>query len=179
MTNPQLSVREMHADDVQSIIGYWQNSPDDHLIGVGVELGKLPDEQTMHSGISSQLDQAPEEKQAYALIWELDGKPVGHSNINQIVFGSHANMHLHIWEMEIRKLGYGQEWVRMSLPFYFTNFELDRLICEPMQTNHGPNNLLPKLGFTHDKDYITIPGSHCYEQKVSRWILSREKFMQG
>ena len=162
----------MQQEDVVLIVDYWHNSSDEHLIGMGVDLDKLPGRDDMMQGISTQLGQSFEEKNAYALIWELNGKPVGHCNINEITFGSQANMHLHIWEKDNRRLGYGIEWVRMSLPFYLTNFELQTLICEPMRSNPGPNRLLKKLGFIHEKDYVTIPGSHCFEQEVSRWTLS-------
>lgn len=36
------------------------------------------------------------ERQLYYLGWEYDGALIGHSNINKIAFGSHANVHLHI-----------------------------------------------------------------------------------
>jgi hypothetical protein len=35
----------------------------------------------------------------------------------------------------------------LTIPFYFKNFELEKLIYEPYAENIGPNKILKELGF--------------------------------
>ena len=110
------------------------------------------------------------------MIWFYDGKAVGHSNISPIIFGEEAFVHLHIWDEEFRGKGFGWEWLRMSIPFYFKHFNLKKIFCEPNAQNFAPNRTVEKLGFDFVKEYTTIPGWICFEQPVKRWLLTREKF---
>lgn len=117
-----------------------------------------------------------ERKGTYALIWEADNIPVGHSNINKIIFGKEAYMHLHIWRSTWRKKGLGIQLVKKSLPIYFDKFNLEELICEPRSGNPAPNKTLENSGFEFEKKYITIPGIINYEQEVNRWKMKRSQF---
>jgi RimJ/RimL family protein N-acetyltransferase len=85
-------------------------------------------------------------------------------------------MHLHLWKSKNRKKGIGTELVRKSIPFYFENFKIEKLICEPYALNPAPNKTLEKIGFEFIKKYRTIPGSLNFEQDVNRWELTKEKF---
>jgi RimJ/RimL family protein N-acetyltransferase len=85
-------------------------------------------------------------------------------------------MHLHIWYREFGKKGCGFEFLKLTVPYFFMNLALKNLYCELLALNPAPNKTLQKLGFTYEKNYITIPGYLNFEQEVSRWKLSREKF---
>lgn len=117
------------------------------------------------------------EKKAYALIWEADGKAIGHTNVNPINYGKEAYMHIHIWYEEERKKGYGLNLINMSLPYYFKNLNLERVLCEPYALNAAPNKTLEKAGFSFVKEYITIPGSITFEQPVKQWKMLRHKII--
>ena len=58
------------------------------------------------------------------IIWQIDNKAVGHSNVNNIKFGESATMHLHLWERSKRKSGLGLEFLKMTIPLYFKNLSL-------------------------------------------------------
>lgn len=128
--------------------------------------------------LSEQLHQSYEEKKSYCIIWEADGKQVGHSNVNKIIFGQEAFMHLHIWTPKIRKQGYGAEFVKKTFPYFFDNLHLKKLYCEPYALNAAPNNTLKKVGFKFVKKYVTIPGWLNFKQPVNLWELSYEKLSQ-
>ena len=85
-------------------------------------------------------------------------------------------MHLHLWDQTLRKSGRGTELLKMSIPYYFRNFELEQLICEPYALNPAPNRVVEKVGFTLEKEYVTVPGSINFEQPVKRWIMTRDAF---
>jgi RimJ/RimL family protein N-acetyltransferase len=177
-SRPSLAVREVQERDIAFLVHYWLDSDRSFLEGMGVDLAKLPERYELTEMLSEQLNQSYPEKKSYCIIWQVDGQPVGHSNINKIIFGQEAYMHLHLWEAGIRQRGYGTELVRMTLPYFFENFNLKKLYCEPYALNPAPNKTLTKIGFTFLKEYTTIPGSLNFEQPVKRWELGHETFQK-
>jgi RimJ/RimL family protein N-acetyltransferase len=134
----------------------------------------MPAHESWKEMLSAQLGQPYEEKQSYCTIWELDGRAVGHCNVNDIVFGEQAYMHLHLWESPDRKKGHGSELVRLSLPYFFRNLKLQRLFSAPYALNPAPNKALERAGFRFVKEYHGMPGSFSFEQQAMLWTISRE-----
>lgn len=173
-----LSVRELQASDIDAIIRYWLESDSAFLQGMGVDLNKMPARDEWEKMLTQQLDQSYEEKKSYCMIWLVDNEPVGHSNVNKIVFGEEAYMHLHLWAAGVRRKGMGTELVKMTLPWFFENMQLKKLYCEPYALNPAPNKTLEKIGFTFVKTYTTIPGWLNFEQPVNLWELSSERYKE-
>ena len=173
-----ISVREITRNDLEPLADYWTQSDPEYMISMGVDLAKIPQRQELVDMLAHQLDQSYEEKKSYAIIWLIDGVPAGHSNINKIIFGEEAYMHLHIWNSANRRKGIGTRFVKMTLPYFFNNCKLNKIYCEPYALNPAPNNTLKKVGFDFVKRYRTIPGSLNFEQEVNKWELSAEKFMK-
>lgn len=173
-----LSVREIQHSDIEPLSDYWFKSNPEFLIAMGVDLSKMPTREQWGEMLNEQLRQAYEEKKSYCIIWLLDNEPVGHSNVNRVIFAEEAYMHLHIWEPGNRTKGMGFQFVKMTLPFFFKNMKLKRICCEPYALNPAPNKTMEKLGFEFIKEYITVPGFINFEQPVKRWELSYEKFRQ-
>ena len=171
-----LSVREIKESDIDLIADYWLNADPSFLVSMGVDMDKIPTREQLTQMLLTQLNTPIEEKRAYCIIWELDGKQVGHSNTNPTEFGEEAFMHLHLWNGVGRKKGLGATFVKMTVPYFFNNLKLKRLFSEPYALNPAPNKTLPKAGFEFVKEYITTPGSLNFEQPVKRWELSYEKF---
>lgn len=171
-------IREMKSGDQYRVIDYFLNADIEFLDGMGVERGKLPDRETWSSLISEDLRQPLKKRQFYYLLWEFNGEPVGHSNINKIIFGQEAYMHLHLWEPELRKAGLGQWFVSECIIKYFEKFNLEVLLCEPYAQNPGPNKTLEKMGFSLVKTYDTVPGWINYHQTVNRWVLTRDTWQK-
>ncbi len=168
-------VREIEIKDVELIADYWSNANAEYLKGMGADINKLPKRSDFIQMLTNQIQSDYLEKKSYAVIWEMDEKQIGHSNINDIDFGNNANMHLHLWNGSNRKRGLGTEFVKKSLPFYFEKFNLKEIICEPYALNIAPNKTLEKVGFEFVKKYKTIPGSLNFEQEVNQWKFSKEK----
>lgn len=173
-----LSVREIRASDIELITDYWLNADPAFLEGMGVDTAKMPARQEWIDMLSAQISQPYSEKQSYCIIWQVNDQPVGHSNINKIIWGEEAYMHLHIWNTNSREKGYGTALVSMTLPWFFENFRLKKLYCEPYALNPAPNKTLEKAGFEFIKEHTTIPGWLNFEQPVRRWELSYERFKQ-
>lgn len=177
MPEPTLSVRELRAEDIGAIADYWLNADRAYLEGMGVDLSKMPRREEWTEMLTRQLATPLTEKQSYALIWEVDGVAVGHSNINKIIFGQEAYMHLHLWDARARMKGYGVQLIRLSLPWFFSHYDLQTLYCEPYALNPAPNRALERAGFRPVKEYVTTPGWINFEQPVRLWALSREEFV--
>lgn len=172
----RLTVRELQNSDIPLLTSYWLDSKPAFLTGMGVDLEKLPPREVFQQMLEAQLDSPYEKKATYALIWLNNGEPVGHCNVNKIIFGREAYMHLHLWEGTHRRKGMGSQLVKFSLPYFFNNLELKVLYCEPYAINPAPNRTLARLGFDFEKEYTTIPGSINFEQPVRRWVLDRNKW---
>ena len=173
-----LTVRELESRDIELLADYWLLSDPNYMIGMGVDLSKLPLREDLIKMLTSQLDYSVEKKQSYALIWELNGKQIGHTNVNQIVFGEQAYMHLHLWKSPYRQKGAGTLLIRKSLPYFFENLQLKTLYCEPYALNPAPNKTLEKVGFEFVKTHVTIPGTLNFEQKVHLWMLTKEDYLE-
>lgn len=173
-----LSVREISLSDIDSLCNYWLLSSSEHLVGMGVDLNKLPTRDNLSLMLKQQIYKPIKDKNSYALIWEIDNTAIGHTNINQIEFGKRASMHLHLWNTKNRKKGIGSTLVKKSLPFFFKNYQLEYLDCEPYARNPAPNKILENIGFQFIKKHTTIPGSLNFEQEVNLWRLTRERFQK-
>jgi len=172
MPSESLNVRELQQSDIPLIIDYWLNSDSDYLNNMGADISKVPDRVQWTQMLQEQLHQDYTDKKSYCLIWEVDGKPIGHSNVNKIVFGQEAYMHLHIWYDEFRNKGLGVQFVNIGLPWFYKNLQLEQIYCEPYALNPAPNKTLEKAGFKLVKEYITTPGWINFEQQVKLWEIS-------
>lgn len=176
MAEETLAVRESEIEDLEGIIDYFLKSDTDFLVGMGVDVSKLPSKTEWMNRLRSNLHQDIESKDFYYITWLSDNKVIGHSNINKLIYGQEAYMHLHLWRAENRQKGIGFKLLKLTLPFYFNAFKLKHLYCEPSAANPAPNKALAKLGFDFIQSYDTTPGWINYYQTVNRWCMTKEKF---
>jgi RimJ/RimL family protein N-acetyltransferase len=176
MSENILSVRELKEKDIEPITHYWINSPPSFMEGMGVDPAKIPGKAQWRKMLLEQISQPYKEKKSYCIIWETDGKAVGHSNINKIIWGEEAYMHLHIWFEEIRKKGLGASFVKLTMPWFFEKYQLKKLYCEPFALNPAPHKTVEKIGFELVKEYVTIPGWLNFEQPIKLWMMKHENF---
>ena len=172
----QLSVRELQQKDIEPLTRYWLTAEPEFLIGMGVDLRKMPRPEEWSMMLNEQLQTPLQDKKSYCIIWLENDVAVGHSNINKIIFGQEAYMHLHLWNNVSRKQGNGTAFVRLTLPYFFENCKLKKLYCEPYALNPAPNKTLQKAGFAFVKKYTCIPGTLNFEQEVNLWEMTYEKF---
>jgi ribosomal-protein-alanine N-acetyltransferase len=174
----RLSVREITKDDIPRIVNYWLLSDADFLKGMGVDVAKLPKADQLSRMLTEQIETPLKSKRSYCIIWEMDGKPIGHCNTNPTRFGNDAFMHLHIWDAGQRLHGTGTMLVKMTLPYFFEKLQLKTLYSEPYALNQAPNRTLQKLGFRLEKTYTTVPGSLNFKQEVNRWVMTRGRWIK-
>jgi RimJ/RimL family protein N-acetyltransferase len=173
MKTQNISVKEIQEQDVPHLVNYWTNASSDFLLAMGADPALVPDADSLREMLLGQIQKPYAEKQSYCIILRLDDEAIGHCNVNKIVFGEDASMHLHLWKENTRKTGLGTELVRKAIPYFFKNLQLKTVYSEPYALNPAPNKTLEKLGFRFVKEYVTIPGSLNFEQPVNRWELKR------
>jgi len=165
----KLSIREMNVEDIQLVVDYFFSASTSFLEGMGADKRKLPDRDKWIAILKEEFFKEPACKNVYYVIWQIDGNPIGHSNINHIKYKQEAYMHLHIWDTTKRQKGIGLWFLNQTIPLYFKNFKLKELFCEPYSLNPAPNKILKKLGFEFVKQYDTIPGAINFHQTVNQY----------
>ena len=168
-----VTVREMAVGELDLIVSYFHDATPEYLEMLGVDPTRLPSPAAWRDRLEQQVLLPMEQRATVALIWLLDGRPCGFSTADKIVFGDHANMHLHIVDPEHRAQGVGVEGVRRSADLYFELLKLKALFCEPNAFNIAPNRTLQRAGFKYLKTHMTVPGPLNYHQAVSRWAIER------
>ena len=174
--NNSLSVREIQNKDIELIVNYWREAEPKYLASLGVDSNRLITRNGLQKALSEQMNMPLHEKMSYTLIWELNGKQVGHSNISKIEFGEKAFIHFHLWKSKNRQKGIGIEFVKKSLPHFFDNFNLKQLFGDPYVLNPAPNKTLEKIGFKFERQYTTVPGSQNFKQEVKLWKLTKDNY---
>jgi RimJ/RimL family protein N-acetyltransferase len=173
-----LSVREIQLQDIPALVDYWMNADAATLAAMGADINKMPPREEWERMLTEQAKTPIKKRKSYCIIWEIGGEAVGHSNVNNIVFGQEATMHLHLWKADKRQKGAGTRLVKMTLPYFFENLELQTLYCEPYALNPAPNRVLENVGFIFVKKHTTTPGSITFEQEVNRWELTVERYRE-
>ena len=173
-----IEVRELTQSDIPLIVDYWLKCDNDYLVGMGVDLKKLPSEEELRNMLSMQIRLPYNEKPSFALIAMANGQPAGHCNVNDIAYGHEATLHLHLWNTANRRKGLGTAMVRQSLGVFFEKLQLQTIWCEPYAANPAPNRTLEKVGFEFVKKYVTTPGSLSFEQEVNRYKMTRTQYEQ-
>ena len=178
MNTDLLTVRPALLDDYKSIVDYFLTADEAFLSGMGVDLSKLPERDKWIQMLEADHYLPLEEKQFFYMLWQVDDLPVGHCNINKIIYRQEAHLHLHLWQSHKRVQGLGVQLLTFSLPYFFEKFGLKKLYCEPMAANAAPNRTLQKIGFEFIKSYDTTPGWINRYQTVNRWCLTQEKLKE-
>ncbi len=170
----KLSTRELQASDIEKIVDYFVNSDEEFLKEMGADKSKLPQKKEWLEKLNLEFQKPYSKKEFYYIIWLLDDEAIGHTNVNNIEFKESAKMHLHLWKNDHRKAGLGYEFLKLSIPYFFKNLGLKKLVCEPYSENKAPNRVLEKLGFELVRTYETTPGWINFKQVVNRFELTEK-----
>lgn len=168
-------VRPMQPHEIDLMLDYFLGLDEAMLRGMGVEPSKLPQRDEWKQLLTDDFNKRIDQREFFYTTWELDGQPVGHSNVNQLKYGDSAVAHLHVWNPELRRANLGTTCFRKSVELFFDFLRLESLVCEPNAQNAGPNRTLAKTNFEFVETVETIPGWINFHQPVSRWRITRDK----
>lgn len=170
-----LSIREASINDIAKVVDYFLDSDEEFMKGMGADKSRFPERDQWISHFNESSTLSYEHKKSLIIIWLYRGEAVGHSSLNKIQFSKEAFMHLHLWNKVQRQLGWGQRFMKMTIPYYFNKFKLNELYCEPFAENPAPNKTLRKLGFRFLKTYKTTPGTINFYQSVNRYVINKNE----
>jgi RimJ/RimL family protein N-acetyltransferase len=170
----ELVARQMTLGETDIVVDYFHGASHEFLKSLGVSPENLPDSGDWRAFYRAEYERPIERRRAILVLWELDGKPIGFSTADKIMFGEQAYMHLHILRPDQRRSGYGTVFVKETAKIYFRVLNLQRLYCEPYARNEAPNKTLRKAGFRYIKTYETTPGPLNFRQPVNRWLLEAD-----
>jgi [ribosomal protein S5]-alanine N-acetyltransferase len=88
--NLSLSVKEANQDDYENMVDYFLKADEALYQGMGVDPLKLPKREEWLKLLSENHKRPVQDKTLFYIIWLADDIPVGHSNINKIIFGEHT-----------------------------------------------------------------------------------------
>lgn len=163
----------MTAADFDLRIDYFHGTDDATLARLGAARELLPPPERWRSEFEADLARPPAERSAYAIVWELDGEPIGFSSADRIEVGEEAHMHLHIISPGNRREGLGTELVGLTARHYFELFDLRSLLCEPNAFNVAPNRTLQAAGFRYVRTVEGAPTPMNPMQPLTVWVLER------
>jgi RimJ/RimL family protein N-acetyltransferase len=172
-TDETRRARPMQLSETDIIIDYFQSASPEYLNTLGVDPSRLLERAQWKARFEQRFALPIEERNFFAIIWEIDGHTAGWSSADKIVFGEEAYMHLHILDPERRRAGNGTFFVRESAKIYFDTLRIGRLFCEPHALNVAPNRTLQAAGFKYVKTHETVPGPFNFHQPVTRWVLEK------
>jgi hypothetical protein len=76
--------------DYLGIVEYFLTAHEVFLRGMGVDPNRLPQPAAWLERLLPDLP--------FYLGWDCDGVRVGHCNVNQLLYGERAYLHLHLWD---------------------------------------------------------------------------------
>lgn len=168
------NVRKATINDYTLIAEYWQNQDFQSAFSQGIDIDKIPDKEAIINLLINQDALAKEQKNTFVLIWELSNQPIGYCNITPIKYGDYANLHFHIVDKALLNSGNGEEFLKLSLPMLYEEFELKSIRAEVFNLNEVPQKLLTKLGFKLTDEYATTPGDWSFYQIIKKYVLDRK-----
>lgn len=169
-------VYEISVDETEKLADYWVSLNSQEAFRIGVDTDEIPNKSTIIEMLKQQIALSKADKNTFILIWELNGVPVGHSNITPIEVGNSANVHFHIWESTIRNSGLGEKFMLLSIPIFVQEYRLDKLYGVFHKHNLAAEKLFQKLGFTQEDEYESRTGDWSFYQTVKKYVLNKEEF---
>ncbi|OGT30985.1 MAG: hypothetical protein A3E87_06115 [Gammaproteobacteria bacterium RIFCSPHIGHO2_12_FULL_35_23] len=164
-------IRPLTEKELEKVVDYFLNlTPEDDL-RMGSDRKNFMRRDEWVKLLIDDSKQPLEERKFFYLGWFHNNVLIGHCNINNIIFGKEAFIHLHLWVPELRKHGIGTIFFKKAIRYYFNHFSLKKILCEPKSDNPGPNKILIKCGFKLLKTYKTKPSMLSIKHEVNRYEL--------
>lgn len=169
-----LAVREMTLDDVDLRIDYFLAADPEFLRWMGVDPALLPSRAQWWQQYADDQALPRAERRLLGLVLELDGRPVGFSNLGLLDDEPSALVHFHLVDPALRSRGLGTMYLRLATRSYFAGLAFEHLYYEPNAFNTPSNRLAQAAGYHFLYTHLTTPGPiHLVDQSMTRWQIRR------
>jgi len=164
-------VRPLSSNELEKVVDYFLNFTLEEDLLAGADRKNYPSREKWIKLLLEDAKQPLRKRRFFYLGWFLEGKLIGHCNINNIEFGEEAYIHIHLWDRTLRRQGLATCFLMKAVNFYFKYFTLHKIISEPKSDNIGSKKTLQKCGFSFLNAHVKKPDMLSIEHEVSHYEL--------
>lgn len=153
----EVTVRDIELQDIGPIADYWHDSDSEYLESIGVDINKIVSRDITISTFESALPNIRGDQDRIVLIFEVDNKIIGYTNVNFNQTGD-PFAHVHITDYKYRNKGIIPSVFFKVITVFYDYFNIKKLYLQTNIKNKKINNLLFKKNITNIKtEYISKP----------------------
>lgn len=156
-------LRDLTAEDVESVVHYWFASGDEFLAFLGIDRARLGTEEDTRQRFIRAIPTGKSGQRTIAFAITLNDRLAGYTLLNR--YSPEDNYsHWHITNTEIRASGISTALYPYRIKTYFDLFPIERLTHQTRTRNLAVNRMLDKyipVAETHqidDPDGFALPG---------------------
>jgi RimJ/RimL family protein N-acetyltransferase len=144
----RVSIRDVHFSDTSMILNYWYRSPEGFIEERGVDLKKLPAEETMKLSLEERIQKNSqlEKSKLNAFVILFENLPIGFHTLSPVEEGKFGIFHAHICLPEFRKRGVGMSSYPIACKEFIQRFNLEKIVFKTPKQNTGALRVKEKLG---------------------------------
>lgn len=146
-----ITLRAFESRDVEALLEYLYDSPEDFLTSIGFDPDQFPGRVAHSEGYHRMIrmrDEKPEAERSHLIcILELDDQAVGMVALVPDDGEPTAHAHFHIWNPRLRGRGLGSSVLRTALDMLMKAQSRDEAFIEPHKDNLPMNQLMKRCGF--------------------------------
>lgn len=173
--DPIITIRDFIEEDMIAQDEYFKKASDEFLFKMGVNAAAIRNV-APPSRVRPILATPVKERSIHVFTIEINGICSGVFVIKKIQFGKQADLHMHIFNIDNRRKGYGSKIFWTVVAKVFDVFDVKIIICEPSATNPAPNALLQKLGLKVVAQVVTPADGILIEHLANRYEITRDFF---
>jgi RimJ/RimL family protein N-acetyltransferase len=168
-------VRDIEFRDINPITDYWHESDSGYLQSIGVDINKIVSREVTAAAFQAALPHARGQRDRIVLIFEVDNKLIGYTNVNFNQSGSPFG-HVHIIDVSYRNKGIIPLIFFKVITIFYNHFHIENLYLQTNVNNKRINNLLFKRNISHIKtEYISKPDGMGAVGTYNLFSCSREQ----
>jgi RimJ/RimL family protein N-acetyltransferase len=171
-----LTVRDLQAGDVPTIVDYWHESDPGYLASLGVDIAKLASREATGALFSSSLAATPGRPGTRAtLVGVTSDGIVAYTNLN-FRTEREAVAHVHTLLRDVRTRAAVMMVFPQVVRLYFELFpELDRVVFETSPENRAINRVLQGIGLRPRRMHLERPDGMARVGEFNVYELARDQ----
>lgn len=140
-------VRFLEDSDIADLVGYFYDSPDGFIEGIGINIKTLGSRQEFTQRYNERLKEIRSiGKQPHAITVFYQGQKVGIHSATHLIENKSLVMHAHFFDPKFRGLGIGQVSSIKAAELFMEEFNLKEVLAKVPLKNVAPLKLMEKLG---------------------------------
>ncbi len=175
-----VEIRDSTYEDISLLLDYIYRSPPGFLASIGVDSARLPSELANRNALEADLKKRASNSdfKLRILTVVVDGVPIGHHSVADIIEGDSAVFHASIWNSQYRGKGIGSLTYPRACKILMDRFELKKIVFKTPIQNIAAIRIKEKLGIPFLGEEladspISVPGTRVKIYALERAQLER------